>query len=135
MPVEQLATVPILRVLSLGAGVQSTTVLLMALRGKFHEKLDCAIFADTGWEPKAVYNHLGWLTDQAAQGGIPIHQVTAGNLRQELLDGTAGRRMPKDPCAADCGERINRYTAADLPLDPAHSSVAEEPARQRNLFD
>src|SRR5437764_521642 len=46
--------VPHLRVLSLGAGVQSTTVLLMAMRGEIRDKLDCAIFADTGWEPKAV---------------------------------------------------------------------------------
>lgn len=36
-----------LRVLSLGAGVQSTTLALMAAHGHFGP-LDCAIFADTG---------------------------------------------------------------------------------------
>lgn len=78
--------------LSLGAGVQSTTVLLLALHGEIAPRPDCAIFADTGWEPQAVYDHLAWLERQALAGGIPVHRVTAGNLRQGLLDAAAGRR-------------------------------------------
>src|SRR3954453_22297778 len=84
---------PHLRFLSLGAGVQSTTVLLMALHGEFPDCLDCAIFADTGWEPTAVYEHLDWLEGRAKDGGIPIHRVSAGNLRQDLLDAVAGKRQ------------------------------------------
>ncbi len=49
-----------LRILSLGAGVQSTTLLLMAERGEI-EPFHCAIFADTGWESQATYNHLEWM--------------------------------------------------------------------------
>jgi hypothetical protein len=84
--------VPRLRILSLGAGVQSTTLLLMALAGEFPEHLDCAIFADTGWEPKAVYSHLRWLEGKANEAGIPIYRVSSGNLRQDLLDAVAGKR-------------------------------------------
>jgi len=83
---------PLLRILSLGAGVQSTTVLLMALHGEFPDRLDCAIFADTGWEPQAVYEHLDWLQGKAQAGGIPIHRVSSGNLRQDLLDSVSGKR-------------------------------------------
>ncbi len=54
-------TSPLLRVLSLGAGVQSTTLALMAAHGEITPMPDCAIFADTGWEPAAVYKHLDWL--------------------------------------------------------------------------
>lgn len=43
-----------LRVLSLGAGVQSTTLAFMAAHGEIGPMPDCAIFADTHWEPKAV---------------------------------------------------------------------------------
>jgi hypothetical protein len=50
-----------LRVLSLGADVQSTTLALMAGRGIISPMPDCGIFADTGWEPTAVYDHLAWL--------------------------------------------------------------------------
>lgn len=48
-----------LRVLNLGAGVQSTTLYLWALDGLIH--FDKAIFADTGDEPESVYAHLEFL--------------------------------------------------------------------------
>ena len=59
---------PTLRLLSLGAGVQSTTLLLMSLCGEL-PKLDAAIFADTGWEPARVYEHLERITAEAERGG------------------------------------------------------------------
>ena len=51
---------PELKCLNLGAGVQSTTLALMAARGELPdgELPDFAVFADTGWEPTAVYQHL-----------------------------------------------------------------------------
>ena len=73
-----------LRVLSLGAGVQSSTVLLMSCVGEL-PKLDAAIFADTGWEPEAVYRHLTWLEDVAKGHGIPVHRVSAGNIKEDAL--------------------------------------------------
>jgi hypothetical protein len=77
---------PTLRLLSLGAGVQSTTLLLLAAEGRL-PKLDGAIFADTGWEPAAVYTHLDRLEREVAQpAGIPIYRVTAGNIRSDALD-------------------------------------------------
>jgi hypothetical protein len=51
-----------LRVLSLGAGVQSTTLALMAAHGEIGPTPDLAIFADTGDEPGPVYEHLTWLS-------------------------------------------------------------------------
>jgi hypothetical protein len=48
------------KILSLGAGVQSTTLALMAARDVI-ERPDYAIFADTGGEPEVVYKHLDWL--------------------------------------------------------------------------
>lgn len=70
---------PALRVISLGAGVQSSTVYLLACAGELGH-VDGAIFADTGWEPKAVYEHLDRL--EAFGGGrIPIHRVSNGNIR------------------------------------------------------
>jgi hypothetical protein len=53
-----------IRVLSLGAGVQSTTLALMAARGETEHMPVAAIFADTGWEPEHVYQHLDWLETQ-----------------------------------------------------------------------
>jgi len=73
-----------LKVLSLGAGVQSTTLLLMSCLGEL-PLLDAAVFADTQWEPAEVYAHLGWLATYAGKAGIKVHQVTAGNLRGDAL--------------------------------------------------
>lgn len=42
---------PRLRALSLGAGVQSTTMLLVAAEGRI-PAFDVALFADTGWEAR-----------------------------------------------------------------------------------
>jgi hypothetical protein len=59
-----------LRILNLGAGVQSTTLYLWALDGQL--KIDKAIFADTGDEPEAVYWHLDFLLSMK---GPPIDIV------------------------------------------------------------
>lgn len=59
-------------VLSLGAGVQSTALLLMACHGEFATRPVEAVFADTGWEPAAVYQHLDWLESVSS---IPITRV------------------------------------------------------------
>lgn len=67
--------------LSLGAGVQSSTIALMMARGDL-PSVDCAIFADTGWEPKAVYEWLAWLETQLP---FPVHRVSAGNIRADTM--------------------------------------------------
>lgn len=73
-----------LRVISLGAGVQSTTMALMAAHGEIGPMPDCAIFADTQWEPQHVYDHLAWL-----EKALPfaVYRVTAGNIRQNASNG------------------------------------------------
>ncbi|MFJ4688855.1 hypothetical protein [Streptomyces sp. NPDC088789] len=50
-------------------------------------KVDYAIFADTGWEPKAVYSHLDRLEREIAKpAGIRILRVSSGNIRRDALD-------------------------------------------------
>ncbi len=82
-----------IRVLSLGAGVQSSVVLLMSCRGEL-PKLDAAIFSDTGSEPQAVYEHLPWLEEQASAAGIPVHRVSNGSLKETALNGTRFVSLP-----------------------------------------
>ena len=74
------------RVLSLGGGTQSSAVLLMSARSML-PKLDAAVFADTQWEPPAVYENVAWLKEQAAKAGIPVLTITKGNLREHTLNG------------------------------------------------
>ena len=75
-----------LRILSLGAGVQSTTLALMIEQGEI-PPVKCGIFADTKGEPKDVYKHLDWLEKQLS---YPIYRVTWRDLKQDILDAAQG---------------------------------------------
>jgi 3'-phosphoadenosine 5'-phosphosulfate sulfotransferase (PAPS reductase)/FAD synthetase len=76
-----------LSVLSLGAGQQSSTLLLLSCQGRI-PRFDVALFADTGWEPQAVYTHLDRLTTIADRAGIELSRINAGDIRADALDPT-----------------------------------------------
>ena len=73
---------------SLGAGVQSTVLLLLADRGKILPRPEAAIFADTKWEPAAVYTHLDWLENEVS---VPVYRVSGGDLYKDAWDGVDAR--------------------------------------------
>jgi hypothetical protein len=77
--------------------VQSTTLALMCAHGEI-EPPACAIFADTQWEPKAVYDHLAWLRSPNVLP-FPVYVVTEGNIRQAIRDrrNTTGGRFAAIP--------------------------------------
>lgn len=101
-----------LRVLSLGAGVQSTTIALMAARGEIPVP-DVAIFADTGWEPQAVYRHLDWL--DTLDLPFPINRVKTADIREAIVTGNHFTGIPwhvtKDDGTGTVGRRActNEY--------------------------
>lgn len=68
--------------LSLGAGVQSSTLALMAAKGEIGPMPDAALFADTEAEPQAVYEWLDWLENQLP---FPVIRVTNGSLEENEL--------------------------------------------------
>lgn len=81
--------------ISLGAGVQSSTLALMAAAGEITPMPECAIFSDTQSEPQEVYEWLDWLEKQLP---FPVYRVTAGSLRAEILAATKGtKRMDARP--------------------------------------
>ncbi|TRB17817.1 hypothetical protein EXN70_31100 [Rhizobium rhizogenes] len=103
-----------LRALSLGAGVQSTTMAPIAAHGEVGPMPDCAIFADTGWEPKAVYDHLEWLMSPNVLP-FPVHVVSAGNIRDNLMDAAAGKRWASIPAFA---KTVTPAVAGDTSVVP-----------------
>lgn len=76
-----------LRVLSLGAGVQSSALALMIHKGEI-PMVDCAIFADTQAEPPKVYEWLEFIKKTVS---YPVHIVTWRNLEQDVLDASQGK--------------------------------------------
>lgn len=72
-----------LNVISLGGGVQSSTMFLMALAGELEPKPDYAIFADTKGEPRAVYRWLDYL-ESLCHNHFPILRVSKGDLAEDV---------------------------------------------------
>ncbi len=111
-----------LRIISLGAGVQSTALALMAAHGEIGPMPDCAIFADTGDEPAAVYEHLRWLMSPNVLP-FPVHLATAGKLSDAFKSGDDGARIPcfvgagglsKRQCTRNFKIRVIRRKAREL---------------------
>ena len=71
------------RIISLGAGVQSTCMALMAAHGEITPMPDCAVFADTQSEPAEVYDHLRWLMSDNVLP-FPVNIVTQGSLKDSI---------------------------------------------------
>ncbi len=113
-----------LRVISLGAGVQSTTMALMAAHGEIGPMPDCAIFADTQSEPKAVYRHLDWLEGQLP---FPVHRVTVGSLREQIILAMTGsaRMDGRPPFFTKSGGMLRRQCTHDFKILPIERKVRE----------
>lgn len=85
-------TDPVIAV-SLGAGVQSTTMMLLACEGVL-PKPDFGIFSDTGWEGKRVYEHLDALTRWCEMHDIPIYRASKGSLPADVLNPQVYATLP-----------------------------------------
>ncbi|MEO0831626.1 MAG: hypothetical protein AAFY03_14345, partial [Pseudomonadota bacterium] len=103
---------------------QSTTLALMAAHGEIGPMPDAAIFADTGWEPQAVYDHLDWL-----QSGnvlpFPIHRVQNIDLRQTILDraGQGAGRFVSVPFFLSGGGMSRRQCTREAKIEPIRKDV------------
>ena len=119
------------RVISLGGGVQSTVVLLIAGAGGFGEVPDVAIFADTGWEPASVYRHLEWLEEVSE---IPVVRVSSGrNLRHDAVSKQSKSGRPSLPIPiylrnpdGSLGMSMNRACTDRYKLRPIEKYVRQE---------
>lgn len=88
-------------IISLGAGVQSSTMALMAAHGEITPMPECAIFADTGDEPASVYTWLDWLEIQLP---FPVIRTKKGTLSADALKVRTSKKSG------------NLYTKPSLPV-------------------
>ena len=114
------------RVLSLGAGVQSSTMLYMMIKGLI-EPADHVIFADTGWEGKTVYNHLETLRKAIEAHNMTFHKVQSGNIRDDLMTGDKrSASLPMFIRNPDGSQgMVRRQCTADYKLKPLMAKQRE----------
>lgn len=113
-----------LTVISLGAGVQSSTMALMAARWELGHDVDAAIFADTRAEPAGVYDWLNWLEKQLP---FPVYRVSAGNLRETLLSTQEGRfaSIPAFTLLDGKVGMVRRQCTREYKIEPIQRKIRE----------
>ncbi len=105
-----------IHIISLGAGVQSSTMALMAAHGEITPMPKCAIFADTQDEPQSVYTWLDWLEKQLP---FPVIRITKGKLSTAALLIKVSRKG-------------NRYTGSNIPAFMKSAGIKREGKQARH---
>lgn len=115
-----------LQVLSLGAGTQSTALLLLSLEGEL-PPLDGVYFADTQWEPAAVYAHLDRLAEYAHDRGVNITRLQTKSIRDVAKFGTGSALdMPFYVIGKDGRTGMVRHQcSAQLKARPIRTAIRE----------
>jgi hypothetical protein len=117
-----------LRILSLGAGVQSSTLALMIEHGEL-PPIDAAIFADVKGEPKKVYEWLEYLKTKITS--YPIHIVSWRDLKQDILDAAKGEykafTAPFYTKNLETGKKgmLRRQCTADYKIKPVVQKIRQ----------
>ena len=120
-----------LQVLSFGAGVQSTSMFLMSVKG-FLNKVDHCIFADTGFEPDYVYDQVKRCEKIAKDNDISFHTVKADfkdsheNIYTHTIEATKGNtsRYSGFPMYMEKGF-IRRQCTNDFKIQPIRKKIRE----------
>jgi hypothetical protein len=117
---------PVLRVLALDSGPQSTTLLLLSVQGDI-PPFDLAIFADRAQDRPRIFAQLARVQQIAVSAGVPIlHITTDGTTAEairikirEILGYSAPRTVPPSvvaelalPVSLD---EVHRATDSDVP--------------------
>lgn len=82
-----------LSIFSNGAGVQSTAIAVMMMRGELPLP-DIALFADPGWEHAHTLRTLRWIEKRLSSRGVRIVRCTSGDLRDDMERDRRGCSMP-----------------------------------------
>jgi len=111
--------------ISLGAGVQSSALLVCSALGLHGvPKADVAIFADTGVEPGYVYDYLEILKEWSP---VPIVVVSKGNLTEWTVDRQKnGKRFVTVPLFTEGGGMLRRQCTREFKIDPIYKEVRRQ---------
>ena len=115
------------RFLSLGAGLQSSTLVEMIVEGDL-PRVDAVLFADTKDEPKYVYQQVEYLRTRLATIDIPLVIVERptlgliGDIKQAL---TRIASMPLYTLNSKTGKRgiLRRQCTREYKIDPFNQEI------------
>jgi hypothetical protein len=112
--------------LSLGAGVQSSALLVLSCIDDRVPKVDVAIFSDTGDEPQYVLDYLDILKDYAEPFGIKVVTAQKGVLSEEALARDKFVPIPLYTLHADGTKGVlRRQCTREYKITPINKKVRE----------
>jgi len=116
-----------MNIISLGVGVQSSTMSEMAERGLIEPMPDAAIFADTGAEPTAVYEYLDALKKRLS---FPVYRVMKQEgLRKNIIESIKGKRLAGAPFFTESkgkrGGMLRRQCTREFKVEPITKKIRE----------
>ena len=123
-----------LNVISLGAGVQSSVMALMAARGELEPTVDACLFADTGGEPESVYSFLSFLEEELP---FPVYRVQhKEGLTKAIEDSVAnGSRIGNPPLYTNNDGEVgilSRVCTTEYKINPIKKRIREMFGLKRN---
>ena len=116
-----------MKVISLGLGVQSTAMYMMSSLNHI-ERADYAIFADPGAELPETYSVLKRLQSwQKENSGIPILITDERNILEDLLNKTnsTGQRWASIPAFSENVGMIRRQCTSEYKIRPIVKKIRE----------
>lgn len=124
------------QVLNYGAGVQSTTMLYMAIAGEITPRPDAVMFADTGDEPEHVYRQVERAVRDCRGTGIPFYIVSQDRRLSDALvmgddEGNAAgaqdgqSRYIAIPAFGDRGGMGRRQCTREFKIEPLDKKCRE----------
>ena len=120
-----------IHILSLGAGVQSSVLAVMASLGIITPMPVAAVFADTMDEPQSVYDWLEWLTPKLP---FPVVRASNGSLSRHVFQAIDNHRRVSNPPLFTRGDNgaseglLTRRCTSDFKISVIHRAV-------RNVMD
>jgi hypothetical protein len=115
-------------VLSLGAGKQSTFMLIEALKGRFGIIPDAAVFCDLGTEPAYVYENLERLKDYCLKHfNFKIDVISKGALDTAILNYVSGLSSSDNapPFYLSAGGILKRHCTSNFKIRPIRQYLTQ----------
>jgi len=118
-------SIPSLTYLSLGAGVQSGTLVEMIVDGQL-PLIDVVIFADTGDEPDYVYKHVDYLRSRLSGVGIPLETVTKGNIVKDAQGKGGFAAIPVFTVRDGKVGKLRRQCTREYKIEPIEKLIRQQ---------
>lgn len=103
--------------LSWGCGLQSTTLLEMAIAGDL-PKPDVVFFADTGYEHQYTHEVFDLWLDRADKANIKVVKISGQDIYTDTFD-----KVSLPLFVEDTGRQIRRKCTRDYKIRPIHNAI------------